>query len=141
MIWLFDNRHHYSGLLKPALLNDLAAAAALDRARKTKAGRASRLRDHVRTHCRRWLGAVDPERPDTHPIALAELTWQVYCRYLNTFKKSASKRSRGGGSETVEIRLSGSAFDGSTSALTHLYTGCGLDKQVISKELWANIKI
>ena len=141
MIWLFDNRDHYSRLLKPALLNDLAAAAALDRARKTKAGRASRLRDHIRAHCRRWLGAVDAERPDTHPIELAALTWRVYCRYLNTFKKSAEKRSRGGASETVAIRLSGSAFDGSTSALTHLYTGCGLDKHEVSKELWTHIKI
>ena len=70
-----------------------------------------------------------------------ELTWRVYTRYLNTFKKSAKKLSRGGASKTVEMRLSGSAFDGSALALTHIYTECGLDKQVISKNLCANIKI
>ena len=39
------------------------------------------------------------------------------------------------------MRLSGLAFDGSTLALTHIYAECGLDKQVISKNLCANIKI
>ena len=68
LVWLFNNRHQYSGLLKPALLNKLAAQQALDRAWRTKAGCASRIQDHVRVTCRRWLGAVDPERPETHPI-------------------------------------------------------------------------
>ena len=74
LVWLFDNRQHYSGLVKPALLNELAAAAALDRARKTKAGYASKLRDHVRATCRQWLGDVDVKRPETHPIKLTDLT-------------------------------------------------------------------
>ena len=67
----------------------------------------------------------------------------VVCgRYFNEFKKSVQKRSNGGAeAETVNIRLSQSAFDGATSALTHLYTECGLDKHVVSKELWRSLAI
>ena len=52
------------------------------------------------------------------------------------------KRSRSGADDAaVLIRLSPSAFEGATSALTHLYTECGLDKHVVSKELWRSLAI
>ena len=45
---LFDNCYHYSKLLRPALLNELAAQQAIDCARWTKASHDSKMRDHVR---------------------------------------------------------------------------------------------
>ena len=45
---LFDNCYHYSELLRPALLNELAAQQAIDCARWTKASHDSKMRDHVR---------------------------------------------------------------------------------------------
>ena len=141
ILWLFDNQEHYGAIMKPALLETLGQQHELDRARQTSRGRGSKLRDHVRGTIRQWLRAIDAERSETHPIELADLTFTVYSRYLATFKKKASKRSRGGvHEEVVQIRLSQSAYDGATSALTHLYTECGLDKTKISKKLWNDLK-
>ena len=141
LLWLFDNREHYGALVKPVLLEELAAQYKEDRAQRTKSGLQSKSRDHVRATCREWLERVDADKPDTHPIELADLTFQIYTRYLATFKKAAKKRSRGGVDETVEIRLSTSAFDGATSSLSHLYTECGLDKHQVSKDLWTKLKV
>jgi hypothetical protein len=142
IVWLFDNREHYGALVKPALLEELAVQQENDRAQRTKAGRPSKGRDHVRATCREWLKRIDADEPGTHPIELADLTFQIYTRYLATFKKTVTKRSRGGADdETVEIRLSTSAYDGATSSLSHLYTECGLDKHEVSKDLWAKLKV
>ena len=142
MVWLFDNRHHYGALVKLALLDDLGPQHDRDKARRTNAGHVSKLRNHVRTTCRLWLRRVDADQPATYPIELGDLTFQIYSRYLNTFKKAAQKRSRGGvEDETVEIRLSQSAFDGATSSLTYLYTECGLDKHKVSQKFWAKLAV
>lgn len=80
--------------------------------------------------------------PLTYPIELRDFTFQIYSRYLNTFKKVLWKRSRGGAEdETAVIRLSQSAFDGITSLPTHLYTKCGLNKHLVSKKLWAKLAV
>ena len=52
LVWLFDNRQHYSGLIKPALLNELAVQHEQDRERRTASGAPSRLRGHHRATCR-----------------------------------------------------------------------------------------
>ena len=66
----------------------------------------------------------------------------MYSRYLNTFKKSATKRSRSGaGDETVSIRLGKSAVDGATSVLSHLCLECGIQKLTVSKDLWTRLAV
>ena len=89
---MFDNQDHYSALLEPALLGDLTAQFEHDRAQQTKASAPSRRQDHVRETIWKWLQNVDAKKPDTHPVKLADLTFQVYARYFDTFKKKAVKR-------------------------------------------------
>ena len=87
ILWLFDNREHYSDFLQPALLNELALQLERDKERRTQAGKPSKRRDHVRATCRQWLGGIEPNRPETYPIRLTDLDIKVYGRYLNAFKK------------------------------------------------------
>ena len=142
IFWLFDNHEHYSELLQPALLNELVPQQERDKERRTQAGHPSKKRDYVRATCRQWLRGIEPSRPETFPIRLADLKIQIYGRYLNSFKKRAVKRSNvGADAAFVMIRLSRSAFEAATSSLTHLYTECGLDKQVVSKDLWRDLAV
>ena len=139
MLWLFDSHNDHRQFLAPALLEALPAAHEKDLERRTESGAPSKKRDHVRDTCRAWLQQVDSQRPDTYPIKLKELTYTVYARYLNTFKKRVKKRDAEGG--FVLVRLSPSAFDGAISALSHLFTECGLAKTVSaeSKNLWTQL--
>ena len=115
ILWLFDNREHYGALLAPALLQALPAQVKRDRARTTKADKSLKGRDHARATCREWLQKVDAEKPETHPLKLQDLSFQVLSRFRNTFKKKAKKRSSSGDEdETVSVRLSQSAFGGAT---------------------------
>jgi hypothetical protein len=88
------------------------------------------------------LRSITPEDPSSRPVNLDLLTFKIFARFLSTFKKSVMKRKRSSGDnmnieyEEVQIRLGISSFDGACSALSHLYLECGLDKEVISKELW-----
>ena len=101
--------------LQPALLNELALQLERDKERRTQAGKPSKRRDHVRATCRQWLGGIEPNRPETHPIRLTDLDIQVYGRYLNAFKKRVDRRlNNGAQAESVMIRLSQSAFEGAT---------------------------
>ena len=99
LLWLFDNLEHYVVLMKPSLLEELAT-------QRTKSGTPSKGRDHVRATYKEWLKRVDADKPDTHPIDLTDLTFQIYTRYLATFKKLVRKRSQGVSKDkTVAIRL------------------------------------
>ena len=132
ILWIFDDKDHYGHILAPALLAALTTEVERDRARRTERGAPSKKRDYARALIRKWLKNIDADLPKTHPILLKDLTYTIYSRYLNTFKKSVRTRNAEGGQ--TEIRLSPSAFDGALSALSHLYTGCGLDKSA-SKDL------
>ena len=112
-----------------------------DRARRTKAGRPSKLRDALRAVCRSWLKAIIPKEPETHPVELGALTFTIFARYLATFKKRVQNRRMRGEdeAETVLIRLGSSAFDRACSSLSHLYLEGGLDKEVVSKDLWVQL--
>ena len=117
-------------------------AARRGRARTSKAGKPWKGRDHARATCREWLQKVDAEKPETHPLKLQDLSFQVLSRFLNTFKKKAKTRSSSGDEdETVSVRLSQSAFDGATSALSYLYTECGVEKFTASKDLWTRFVV
>ena len=62
----------------------------------------------------------------------------IFAQYFATFKKTVTKRSCSGAEDkTLAIRLGKSAFEGTTSSLSHLYLECGLKKENVSKDLWA----
>ena len=55
----------------------------------------------------------------------------VYGRDLGEFNKRVQERSNSGAeAKIMAIRLSQSAFEGATSALTHFYTECGLSRRL-----------
>ena len=141
LVWIFDNKEDHGGLLKSSLLGEMNTAHEKDRARRTKAGRPSKLRDALRAVCRSWLKAITPNEPETHPVELGALTFTIFARYLATFKKRVlNRRMRGEDeAETVLIRLGSSAFDRACSSLSHLYLEVGLDKEVVSKDLWVQL--
>ena len=141
LVWIFDNKEDHGGLLKSSLLGAMETAHEKDRARRTKAGRPSKLRDYLRAVCRKWLKAITPSDPETHPVELRSLTFTIFARYLGTYKKRVqNKRMRGEGeAATVMIRLGASSFDRACSSLSHLYLEVGLDKEVVSKDLWMQL--
>ena len=140
LVWLFDQRKYFGTLLKQDLLRAMELEDEKDKTRRTKAGAPSKRRDHLRDLCRAWLRAIKPDSPETHPIELGALTFQVYSRYLNSFKKKVAKRPTiDNGAKSVAIRLSPSSFDGACSALAHLYHKCGLNKETLSKDLWVQL--
>ena len=55
ILWLFNNREHYSELLQPAVLDELAPQHERDQERRTQAGKPSKRREHVRATCRQCL--------------------------------------------------------------------------------------
>jgi hypothetical protein len=79
------------------------------------------------------------------PIKLDQLTFTIFSRYLSTFKKKVKKKSRrgevvrDGDVDEVEVRLSASSYESACSALSHLYTDAGLNKEAISPELWKKL--
>ena len=141
IVWIYDNQEDHGGLLKSSLLREMETAHEMDVARRTRAVRPSKLRDALGAVCRRWLKAITPEDPKTHPVKLGALTFIIFTRYLVTFKKRVqNKRMREvGEAATILIRLGSSAFDRACSSLSHLYLECCLDKEVVSKDLWAQL--
>ena len=121
----------------------MEAAHEKDRARKTKAGHPSKLRDALRAVCRSWLKEIAPNDPETHPVELGVLTFKIFTRYLEMFKKRVknSRLCSETKGVTVMIRLGASAFDAVCSALSHLYHEGGLDKEVLSKDLWSRLLV
>ena len=127
------------------MLQRMHAAQTTDSSRRTGSGRKSNSRKSLRDLCRKLLRSINPEDPSSRPIKLDLLTFKIFARFLSTFKKSVKKRKRSSADnmdiqyEEVQIRLGISSFDGACSALSHLYLECGLDKEVISKELWSKL--
>ena len=46
---------------------------------------------------------------------------------------------RDGEAVDVEVRLSASSYESACSALSHLYTHAGINKEIVSTELWKNL--
>ena len=63
MIWLFDSGKTYQDLLQVSVAEGMHTVYLKDRAQKTKKGRRSRKRDHLREFCREALTAISPEDP------------------------------------------------------------------------------
>ena len=92
LVWVYNNKEDHSGLLKPSLLCAMETAHKTDRARRTRAGRPSKLRDALRAVCRSWLKAITSNKPETHPVELGALTFTIFVRYLVTYKKRVQNR-------------------------------------------------
>ena len=140
MLWLYDNRDRTPTLLEPLLMPELDVADEEDKARRTAKGRPSTSRNSLRAACKLALGHIEPSDQTSHPIKLKELDFVVFSRFLATFKKRITRKRKT--QEVVMegmsaiVRLSHSSFDGACSALSHLYKDCGLDKDVVSQDLW-----
>jgi len=140
MLWLYDNQDRTPTLLEPLLVPELDLADEEDKARRTTRGRPSKSRTSLRNACKLALGRIEPSDQTSHPIKLKELDFVVFSRYLATFKKKITRKRKTQdvvmeGMSAI-VRLSHSSFDGACSALSHLYHDCGLDKDVVSQDLW-----
>ena len=87
--------------------------------------------------------AITPNDPKTHPVKIGALTFKIFTRFLGTFKKRVKNSRLHSKTEDaiVMICLGSSVFDATCSALSHLYHECGLNKEVLSKDLWSQLSI
>ena len=148
MVWLFDSGEKYQHLLEPSILLEMNAADQKDKDRKTKKGTASKKRDYLRASCTRALTAINPSVEVSIPVKLEVLEFKVFTRFLSTFKKRVTKRTQDVmegevvmNESDLVIRLSPSSYDGACSALSHLFTECGIGKEQTScsKDLWLKL--
>ena len=71
-------------------------------------------RKNLRSYCWEMSEKMDPDEPTTWPLVLANLTFQVFTRYLSMFKKTVKRKNKNASSsdnltmknEEVTIRLS-----------------------------------
>ena len=93
MIWLYDQSHEYDHLLQPKLLDGMTNMDSRDKQTLTKQGKPSIARTHLRTLYGSSLCNIKPKMEATHPIKLAMLDFQVFSRYLATFKKPSEQKA------------------------------------------------
>lgn len=157
MVWLFDRRVRYSNLIELSLLSKLLEAHNVDRGIKTKKGKRSKKREFLRRVCSNSLESIVQSDESTVPVKLEYLSFQIFSRYLGTFKKkvktkkqpTAATTADGTANEMItivghgeaEIRLSSSSYDGACSALNHLFIESFIEKDanVVTKDLWLRL--
>ena len=148
MLWLFDSGEKYHELLQPGVLEKMRAGHAKDKARTNKNGSPCKRRDYIRTACIEAIDAIDPKIPQTLPVKLESLGFQIFSQYLSTFKKRVKKRTLHPAENVVVatgddklIRLSSSSYDAASSALSHLFQECRIKKDVTetTNDLWTKI--
>ena len=154
MVWLFDRRIKYSNLIEPSLLSKLLDAHNVDRSIKTKRGKRSKKRDNLRRVCSNSLELIVQSDESTVPVKLEYLSFQIFSRYLGTFKKKVKTKNPTTttnsdstteeiaiGHGEAEIRLSSSSYDGACSALNHLFIESFIEKDVnvVTKDLWLRL--
>ena len=134
IIWILaDPTRHY--LLNPTILQLLLDADKVDKSTKTKRGRRSKKRTHLRNAIKGILEDVDQSQAHTIPVVLGKLSFKLFSRYLSTFKKSVKKRSQNDTTVingSVKICLSASSYDAACSALSYLFNET-------TKELWSRL--
>lgn len=113
MVWLFDSGERYQHLLEPRVLADMKVAHQKDQGRKTKKGNPSKKRDYLRASCTRALAAIDPTIKETIPVKLEALEFKVFTRFLSTFKKRVTKRTKDvmEGEVVMNVDDTGGGFD------------------------------
>ena len=155
MVWLFDRRTKYLNLIEPSLLSKLLDAHNVDRSIKTKRGKRSKKRDNLRRVCSNSLESIIQSDESTVPVKLEYLSFQIFSRYLGTFKKKVKTKKPIAtansdrttdemitiGHGEAEIRLSSSSYDGACSALNHLFIESFIEKDVnvVTKDLWCRL--
>ena len=94
MVWIFDRRNKYLNLIEPSLLSKLLDAHNVDRSIKTKKGKRSKKREYLRRVCSNSLESIVQSDESTVPVKLEYLSFQIFSRYLGTFKKKVKTRKR-----------------------------------------------
>ena len=154
MVWLFDRRLKYGAILEPTLLPKLEDAYNLDRTIRTKKGKPSKKREHLRNVCRESLVSIVQSEESTVPVKLERLSFEIFTRYLGSFKKTVKtkKPTPTDGEDAdaavtiavqgeAEVRLAPSSYDGACSALAHLFIESFIsrDENEVTKDLWTRL--
>ena len=73
------------------------------------------------------LGVIEPTDPNSFPIYIHKLTFDIFCRFLNSRKKTINVQIEGTDEfQEVQGYLSKSMYDGMRSALMHLHRLMGM---------------
>jgi hypothetical protein len=99
-----------------------------------------------------FLNGIDQQNPITFPIDFELLTFNVFAAYLKNFKRTIKRKRAQVNSDdnqfvietsTITIRLGAGSFNNACSALSHLFTECGVDKSAteVSITMWRKIAL
>jgi len=129
MLWAFDDMEQYGDkILTPSTVEKMKAAHLRDKERRTQAGRPSKKRDYIREECKTLLKAISKRDESTIPIRLENLNFDLISRFLATLKRVAKGMKDNNGRKVV-VRLKLSSYEAYCSALSHLFTECGKDRE------------
>ena len=126
-------------------MGNLVVADDKDRQHRTKAGKPSKQWDYSKQAIVDFFDKINRVDPFTFPIDFEKFTFNAFAAFLKTFTKKISQRNTCDGDETVivtatevTIRLGAGSFSNACSAISHLFTECGIDKgtTTTSKHLW-----
>lgn len=150
--FLHDNCAAFPNVLNPDLMGAMIEADEIDSQRRTKSGKPSKKRDSNRDAITAFLMGIDQHNPNSFPINFDALSFNAFAAFLKTFKKTVTKRGAATSTEedetvietaTVTIRLGAGSFSSACSALSHLFTECGVDKAATaaSRNMWRKIAL
>jgi hypothetical protein len=89
--FIFDNIAGFEGIVNPLLLQRMTEAHALDQARINTNGSPCKRRDHLKRAVAGFIAAIVGGRAETHPLVLRRLTFNVFAKWMKTFKKSVKR--------------------------------------------------
>ena len=137
ILWLHKHRELYPDILHRNFVNDLNTMEEKDNQVLTKKGKASRKRENIRNCIRIMIANMNIEQKETIPISLEKLTFQIFTRYLSSFKKKIKKKNTGGDeNDEVSVRMSTSKYDGECSALAFLFKKSGAVRDL---DMWKKL--
>ena len=124
-MWIYDNEDMRELLLPPWFINQLRIAAEEDASEASE--RRRRERKHFRNLLKDFIGVIDSTDPNTHPIIIENLTFDIFTKFVNSRKKTINVQIEGTDRfEEVQGYLSKSMYDGMRSALMHLHRMMGI---------------
>ena len=144
MMWLFNNRSNFGEYVNLTLLERMEEVDATDKARRTLVEKPSKMHLSLRKLICTTLLWIQAVIPVSHPLTLTSLPFNVFAWHLATFKKSVThrnckKQSITISNKVVTVLFSVLSFDGASSLVAHLHHKCGLDRDIVSKDLWSKI--
>ena len=102
---------------------------------RTKSDKPSKQRDYSMHAIVDFFDKINKDDTSTFPIYFEKFTFNAFAAFLKTFTKKISKRNTRDEDDTVivtatevTIRLGAGSFSNACSALSHLFTECGIDK-------------